>query len=165
MFEDEGHSVQGCKSYFLCNSWVWAKGFLVSGPPSILDFIDWFGLCLRGCCFCWSLVSFLRHSLTSFVFFLCTLGCFIGVPFLILIYCLLLIKKKKKKLGLSICLILCKWVSDLLSLVLSLFGVFSVLPQLVRDFLFTWQHLQLGLKMNYFVFVLDNLERVQYKNF
>ena len=42
-FEIEGHSVQGCKYFFLCNLWAWAKGFLVSAPPSIVDLVDWLG--------------------------------------------------------------------------------------------------------------------------
>ena len=28
---------------FLCNLWAWAKGFLVSNPTSIVDFVDWLG--------------------------------------------------------------------------------------------------------------------------
>ena len=39
-FENEGHSIQGCKTFFLCNLWAWAKGFFYS-PPS---FVDWLGL-------------------------------------------------------------------------------------------------------------------------
>ena len=42
-FENEGHSVQGCKSFFLCNLQVWAKGFFDSDPPSSVDFVDWLG--------------------------------------------------------------------------------------------------------------------------
>ena len=42
-FENEGHSVQGCDSFFLCNLWAWAKGFLDSSPPSCVDFVDWLG--------------------------------------------------------------------------------------------------------------------------
>lgn len=42
-FEDEGHLVQGCEFYFLCNLWVWAKGFLVADLSSVVDFIDWLG--------------------------------------------------------------------------------------------------------------------------
>lgn len=42
-FEDEGHSIQKCKCYFLCNPWAWAKGFLVFGPSFVVDFVDWLG--------------------------------------------------------------------------------------------------------------------------
>ncbi|RVW83840.1 hypothetical protein CK203_041829 [Vitis vinifera] len=35
-FENEDHLIQWCKSFFLFNLWAWAKGFLVSGPPSIV---------------------------------------------------------------------------------------------------------------------------------
>ena len=28
VFENEGHLVQGCKSFFLCNLWAWTKRFL-----------------------------------------------------------------------------------------------------------------------------------------
>ena len=42
-FENEGHSVQGCKSFFLCNLWAWAKGFFDFGPPSFVGFVDWLG--------------------------------------------------------------------------------------------------------------------------
>ena len=42
-FENEGHLVQRCKSFFLCNLWAWAKGFLDFGPHSCVDFVDWLG--------------------------------------------------------------------------------------------------------------------------
>ena len=29
--------------FFLCNLWAWAKGFLVSSPPFIVDFVDLLG--------------------------------------------------------------------------------------------------------------------------
>ena len=42
-FENEEHSFHMCKSFFLCNLWAWTKGFFGSGPPSVVDFVDWLG--------------------------------------------------------------------------------------------------------------------------
>ena len=42
-FENEEQSIHGCKSFFLCNLWAWTRGFFGSGPPSIVDFVDWLG--------------------------------------------------------------------------------------------------------------------------
>ena len=83
-FENEGHLVQGCKSFFLCNLWAWAKGFLDFGPPSFVDFCRLVKLCLKG-------------SLTSFVYHLYTLGRFLDMPFYLFINILLFIHQKKKK--------------------------------------------------------------------
>ena len=42
-FENEEQSIHGCKSFFLCNLWAWTRGFFGSGPPSIVDFVEWLG--------------------------------------------------------------------------------------------------------------------------
>ena len=42
-FENEEHSVQQYKSFFLCNLWAWTKGFFYFGPPSFEDFVDLLG--------------------------------------------------------------------------------------------------------------------------
>ena len=40
-FENEEQSIHGCKSFFLCNLWAWTRGFFGSGPPFVVDFVDW----------------------------------------------------------------------------------------------------------------------------
>ena len=47
VFENEEHSVQGCKSLFFCNLWAWTKGFFFSffysSPLSFVVFVDLLG--------------------------------------------------------------------------------------------------------------------------
>ena len=66
-FENEEHSIHGCKSFFLCNLWAWTKGFFGSSPLSVVDFVDWLG-------------PGLGFFSLSFVYLLYTLGCFLEVP-------------------------------------------------------------------------------------
>ena len=42
-FENVEHSILGCKSVLLCNLWAWTRGFFVSGPTFVVDFVDWLG--------------------------------------------------------------------------------------------------------------------------
>ncbi|RVX03908.1 putative ribonuclease H protein [Vitis vinifera] len=42
-FENVDHTFQGCKSVLLCNLWAWSRGLFVSGPTSVVDFVDWIG--------------------------------------------------------------------------------------------------------------------------
>ncbi|RVW32762.1 putative ribonuclease H protein [Vitis vinifera] len=42
-FENVEHTFQGCKSVLLCNLWAWSRGLFVSGPTSVVDFVDWIG--------------------------------------------------------------------------------------------------------------------------
>ena len=100
-FENEDHLIQWCKSFFLCNLWAWAKGFLVSDPPSIVILqIGWTPI--EGVVFFVDPYFFFRHSLASFVYLLYALRPFLDVPFIFNILLFIHQKRCNPDLGLEI---------------------------------------------------------------
>ena len=62
-FENEEQSGQGLKYAFLCNLWDWSRLFLIFGPSSVVDFVNWVGSFWGGHSFL--LVPFLSFALLS----------------------------------------------------------------------------------------------------
>ena len=43
VFENQDHSIQKLKNYFVCSLWSWIKGFIDEGPLPLVNFLDWIG--------------------------------------------------------------------------------------------------------------------------